>query len=126
MTMGNSIFIKFEFFAFVLITFVLPAGIYGYMMLKRAISRKTVLLFGVLLIGIAGTSVALLQYLADYARHSPNLFDDRAFNSEISMALYLLPALFAGIGINMISHLLISHLADAEQRYDREQMLPDS
>lgn len=124
--MGNFIFIKFEFFAFVLITLVLPAGIYGFMMLKRAISRKTVLLFGVLLIGIAGASVALLQYLADYARRSPNLFDDRLFTSEVSMALYLLPALFAGIGINMISHLLISHLADAERRYDREQMLTDS
>lgn len=124
--MSNSIFIKFEFFVFVLITFVLPAGIYAYMMWRKVISRKTVLSFGVLLIGIAATSVALLQYLMDYARRSPNLFDDRVFSSEVSMALYLLPALFAGIGINMISHLLITHLAAAEKRYDREQMLPNS
>jgi hypothetical protein len=43
------------------------------------------------------------------------------FVSEVSVALYLLPLLFAGVGMNLISHILISHLEDAEKRFDREQ-----
>lgn len=118
--MSDSVFIKVEFFAYVFFSFVLPIGLYAYMMWKRAISRKTVFLFGVVLICIAGGSVALLQSLVESARLSPSLLDDGPFRSELAMALYLLPALFAGIGINMISHLLISHLAIAEARYDRD------
>ena len=121
--MDDSVFIKAEFFAYVFFSFVLPISLYAYLMWKRAISRKTVFLFGVVLICIAGVSVALLQRLAESARLSPNLLDDRTFISELAMALYLLPALFAGIGINMISHLLTSHLAIAENRYDREHSL---
>ena len=117
--MGDSVFIKIEFFVFVLFSLVLPIALYGYMMWKQAISRKTVLLFGLLLIGIAGISIVLLQSLTEFAKLTPSLLDDRTFSSELSLAIYLLPALFAGIGINMISHLLITHLADAEQRYDR-------
>ena len=41
----------------------------------------------------------------------------RMFLSEVSLALYLLPAMFGGIGINVISHVLIDHLLDAEKRF---------
>ena len=34
---------------------------------------------------------------------------------------YLLPALFAGLGVNMLSHILVGHLRDAETRFDQEQ-----
>jgi hypothetical protein len=79
-----------------------------------------VVLFGVLLIGIAGVGVVRLQLLADVARQSHSILDDRFFASELSLALYLLPALFAGVGINLISHVLTSHVTDAEKRYDRD------
>lgn len=54
------------------------------------------------------------------AKSSLSGADDQLFSSEVSLALYLLPALFAGIGVNIISHLLISHLEKAEELFDRE------
>jgi hypothetical protein len=117
--MNESIFIHVEFFLLIIFSLVLPIGIYSYMLLKKAISRKTVLLFGVSLIFISGVTVVLLQRLATLSRLSPSLIDDHFFTSEISAALYLLPALFAGIGVNIISHILISHLNSAERRYEK-------
>jgi hypothetical protein len=117
--MHGSLLVKGEFFTFILVSFVVPIGVYGYLMWKKAISRKTVFLFGLLLIAIAGAGVVLLQRLVGIAHALPTLADDKVFASELSIALYLIPALFAGIGINMISHLLTSHLIDAERRYDR-------
>lgn len=90
------------------------------MMWRRAISRKVVLLFGVILITISGINVVLLQSLSERAPKTPSLFDDRVFTSELSVALYLLPIIFAGIGVNILSHILISHLSDAERQFDRE------
>jgi hypothetical protein len=90
------------------------------MMWKSAISRKTVLLFGVILIALAGVDVFLLQRLTELAKNSPSLLDDAIFVSELSAALYLLPAFFGGVGINMVSHVLISHVAYAERLFDRE------
>lgn len=116
--MADSIFLKFEFLAWIVFSLVLPVGIYGFMLMQRSIPRKRVLFLGVLLIGLAGGSVILLQTLAGYARLSPYLFDDRIFSSELSLALYLLPAVFAGIGTNLVSHVLIHHLSSAEHRYD--------
>jgi len=89
-------------------------------MWKRVISRHTVLLFAVILIMLSGVDVFLLQRLKAMARLSTSLLDDTIFRSEISLALYLIPAVFAGIGVNMISHVLVSHLTDAENKFDRE------
>lgn len=124
--MTESALFEIEFLALAIFSFVLPVSIYGYMMWKKAISRKTVLFLGVLLIVIAGVDVVLLQKLTELAKKSPSLFDDKIFASELSLALYLLPALFAGIGVNLISHILISHLADAERRLDRELEKPEA
>ena len=119
--MSQSIFFETEVFALAAFSLVLPVILYTYMMRKRAISRRTVLLFGVALIAMAGIDVALLQRLADMARTSPSLFDDRLFGSELSIAIYVLPLVLAGVGVNMISHILISHLGQAEKRFDRER-----
>jgi hypothetical protein len=53
------------------------------------------------------------------AKLSSSMFDDKIFASEISVALYLLPAIFAGTGINVVSHILINHLIEAETRFER-------
>ena len=90
------------------------------MLRTRSISRLTVLLFGITLIAIAGIDVFLLQRLAGMARYTASLLDDTVFASEFSVALYLLPALFAGIGVNLPSHVLVSHLIDAEREFDLE------
>ncbi len=71
------------------------------------------------LILLAGIDVYLLKRLAVMAKDSASLLDDYIFSSELSVALYLLPALFAGVGINAISHILINHLTKSEKRYDQ-------
>ena len=118
--MTATVFAELRFWALVAFSIVIPFGIYGVLLLKRAISRRVVLLFGFGLVAIAGIDVYLLQSLADLAKATPSLADDSIFVSELSVALYLLPAMFAGIGINVVSDALIRHLVDAEKQFDRE------
>ena len=118
--MDKSVFLEFDFFALILFSGVLPTGLYAYMMWQRAISRRTVFFLGVCLIALAGIDLFLLLRLTGMAKRSLSLIDDQFFLSEFSVALYLLPALFAGLGVNVLSHILMSHLTDAEHRFDRE------
>jgi hypothetical protein len=37
------------------------------------------------------------------------------------VGLYVLPALLAGVGINVTSHVLIQHLTDAQRRFARKE-----
>lgn len=117
--MTGSVFVEAEFFLLLFLSFVVPFCINAYMMWKKSISRTTVLMFGVILVAISGVNIYLLQHLKAMARLSPSLLDDQVFASELSVALYLVPAVFAGIGVNLISHILISHLTDAENSFDR-------
>lgn len=118
--MQQSVFIRTEFFLLILFSLIVPLAIYAYMMWKRAISRKTVFFLAIVLIVLAGIDILLLQKLKGQAELTSSLIDNALFSSELSLALYLLPALFAGVGINMLSHLLISHLSQAERQFDRE------
>src|ERR1035437_830535 len=120
MQVSESVFIEGDFIALIVFSILLPVGIYIYMMWKKAISRTVVLLLSIILIAISGIDVFLLQRLTAMAKTSASLFDDIFFASEMSVALYLLPLLFAGIGMNLITHILISHLGAAEKRFDRE------
>lgn len=115
-----SVFTEAAFWWLVVFSLLAPVGIYGALLVKRTVSRLTVLAFGSALIVIAGLDVYLLQSLALMARQTPSLADDVVFASEISMALYLLPALFGGIGVNMVSHVLLRHLGEAERRFEQE------
>jgi len=121
--MNQSEFEECRLLALTLLSLALPIGLYAYMMCKRVLSPKAVTLFGFLLIAISGGNVALLQGMERIARSTPSLIDDRFFASGLSIALYLVPALFAGIGINLLSHLLINHLGEAEKRHEREHRL---
>lgn len=118
--MNLSVFPEIKFWLLVATSVVIPFGIYGTLLVKRAVSKVTVLLFGFSLVLLAGVDVYLLQSLATLAKHTTSLADDTVFVSELSVALYLLPAMFAGIGVNMVSHVLISHLVRAEARFDLE------
>ncbi|TRZ69240.1 MAG: hypothetical protein D4S02_02510 [Rhodocyclaceae bacterium] len=119
--MDKAAFFEIEFYSLILFSIILPVGIYAYLMGKKSISLRVVLMFGLMLILLSGIDVYLLQRLAAIAKASASLLDDAIFASEISLALYLIPVLFAGIGVNMVSQVLISHLLDAEKRYDGEQ-----
>jgi hypothetical protein len=117
MHVSNSVFEEWEFWMLVLFSLVLPFSIYGVLIAKQAISRKTVLALGFSLVGVAAVNVYFLQLLATRAALTPSLADDVLFVSELRVALYLLPAMFAGMGINVISHVLTTHLTAAERRF---------
>ena len=116
--MSDTVFFELEFLALLVCSIVLPIGVYIFAILTKSISRTTVLLLGITLIVLAGIDIVLLQRLADMARQSPSHIDDKIFASELSAALYLLPALFAGVGVNLVSHVLIRHLVEAEKRFE--------
>lgn len=118
--MHSSVFTQWAFWLLVVFSLVLPIGIYGALWRKRAISPNTVLFFGCALVVVAGVDVYLLQILATAARRTPSLADDTVFTSELYTALYLLPAMFGGIGVNIMSHVLIRHLFEAENKFKRE------
>lgn len=124
MHMNTTIFTEVEFWLLITFSFVLPVWIYWLLLSKRTIAQTTVLLLGVALVGIAGVDVYLLQALKSMAKLSPSLVSDALFVSEVSVALYLLPAMFGGIGINLVSHVLINHLQAAEKRFKIEH--PDA
>ena len=115
--MSASVFVELKFWLLVALSLLAPAMIYAVLMRKRAIRRSTVALLGMCLVAISGFDVYLLQSLAAMSRLSPSLLDDAVFASEISIALYALPICFGGIGVNVISHVLISHLIDAEKQF---------
>ncbi|WP_223247294.1 hypothetical protein [Sulfuriferula sp. AH1] len=109
-----------EFLLVILFSLLIPGGIYAVMLVKHSISRMTVLLLGLTLIAVAGIDAVLLHHLANEAAHTRAIWDDRLLTSELSMALYLLPLVTAGIGINIVSHLLIRHLTEAERNFYRD------
>ena len=118
--MSLSVFLELRFWLLVGFSLVLPVGIYALLLVTRSISRWAVLSFGVALVLIAGVDVYLLQSIAAQAKSTPPLADDAWFSSELTIALYLLPVVFGGIDVNLISHVLLRHLTEAEGRFDRE------
>ena len=118
--MSQSVFVELRFWLLVVFSLVLPVGLYAALLAKRSISRSGVLAFGMALVLIAGVDVYLLQTLATVARSTHSLADDFVFFSEVRIALYVLPLMFGGIGVNLISHVLLRHLFEAETRFESE------
>lgn len=114
----QNVFLEAEFFLLILASFVMPAAIYAFLYLRKSISRVAVIGFAVLLILLSGLDAVLLNLLAHRAKETISAMDDAIFSTEISFALYLLPAVFAGLGVNLLSHVLIGHLQQAERHYD--------
>ncbi|MBR7799259.1 hypothetical protein [Undibacterium fentianense] len=119
--MQESAFFEIEFYVLILLTFLLPIGIYWMMLKKRSISKIHVLAYGIVLVLLSALNVVLLRLLHDIAMKTPSLADEKLFASEISIALYVVPAIFAGIGINIISHVLIEHLKEAERNFSQDE-----
>lgn len=116
-----ALFLETEFLLLIVLSVVAPVGIYIFLYRKLKISRWTVVLFALLLIALAAVDVVLLQSLAGNLRTSQGIFHDGLISTQLSVALYLLPAAFAGLGINLISHVLINHLNEAEKQFDQAQ-----
>jgi hypothetical protein len=117
--MSATVFVEMRFWFLVVFSFVVPVAIYGGLLVKRAVSPVTVLILGLALVFVAAVDVYLLQSLMAMAKVTSSLVDDAVFLSELSVGLYVLPALLAGVGINVISHVLIRHLGDAERRFEQ-------
>jgi hypothetical protein len=115
--MNQSVFVEFEFWLLVAFSVVLPAAIIWMCLTIRKVSRNHVLAVGLLLVAIAGLDIYLLQMLKRRSQETPSTADDVIFNSEITVGLYVLPALLAGIGVNIASHVIIQHLSDAQLRF---------
>ena len=124
MVVSNTVFTEIRFWLLIVFSIILPFCIYGVLMVKRAISRLAVLLFGITLVMIAGVDFYLLHSLAGEIKRAVTA-DDAILIDEISFALYVLPALFAGVGINVVSHILVSHLVEAEERFKQEKKFKD-
>ncbi len=122
--MKSTLFSEIELWLLVFFSIFLPFFLYFVMLVKRVISPHTVLILGLTLVVIAGLDVYLLQRLATLAKTTASLLDHAVFASEVSTALYLLPALCGGIGINVVSQVLVRHLEEAEKRFENDHMNP--
>ena len=118
--MGTTAFAEMEFWLLVIMSMVAPMLLWRLLHSKRTPTRSTIFSLGLVLVVISGTAFYLLQTLAAQSKQSPSLADDALFASELTLSLYLLPALFAGIGINLISDRLIRHLRDSDDASGRD------
>jgi len=117
--MAQSVFLQLEFYLLILFSLVFPGAIFGIMLLKKALSRPVIALFGMTLLVMAGVDIVLLKKLELLASNALSGSQDRFFNSEMAVSLYLMPAFLAGVGVNVISHILIRHLREAENQFER-------
>ena len=115
--MTASVFAELRFWVLVLVSFVLPACLYALLHRRRAISQRTALLLGLTLVAIAAADTGLLHSLQMDTSSSRDDF----FTSEMAIGLYLVPALFGGVGIDLISSVLRNHLQAAEHRHRSER-----
>jgi hypothetical protein len=115
--MSQSVFVELEFWLLVMFSVVIPLAIIWVCLTIRKVSRNHVLALGLLLVTIAGVDIYLLQALKRRSQETASTADDLIFNSEITVGLYVLPALLAGIGVNIASHVIIQHLSDAQRRF---------
>ncbi|MDE2440784.1 MAG: hypothetical protein KGP14_07145 [Betaproteobacteria bacterium] len=77
--MLDSVFVEKEFFMLIVFSLIIPGCICGYMMVKRAISRQTVVFLGVALVAISGGDLFVLQQVKTMAQVSASMFDDIFF-----------------------------------------------
>jgi hypothetical protein len=115
--MNQSVFVEIEFWLLVVFSIIMPTAIIWISLTIRKVSRSHILGVGLLLVTLAGVDIYLLQALRRHSRETPSTADDIIFDSEITVGLYVLPALLAGIGVNVVSHVIIQHLSDAQQRF---------
>ncbi len=112
--MNQIIYLEFEFWGLLVCTLILPFVIFLWMMWKKTFARISLILIGILLVFLSGLDAVFLQRLSAKAKASADLFDDRIFVSEISITLYIIPLILAGVGVNLASHVLCNHLNIAE------------
>lgn len=107
---SDTVLIKAEFWALVLTSLALPAGILWHLVRVVRISRRVLIGYSIVLMAISGLDVVLIKTIAVLARETTGLADDKIFLSEYSMALYLLPLITAAVGTNLLTYTITRHL----------------
>lgn len=105
---------QLEFWGVLACSVILPACVFTWMTWKRSLSRVVITLIGFVLVGIAGADAIFLRLLSSKAKATSHILDDKLFASEISIALYIIPLVLAGIGVNLASHVLCNHITIIE------------
>ena len=118
--MNNPFYLELEFWGVLACSVLLPTCIFAWMILRRSLSKFIIIVIGFLLVFIAGVNVIFLRLLCAKAKATPSILDDKLFVSEISIALYIIPLILAGIGVNLASHVLCNHIniVELDQKHD--------
>lgn len=100
---------------------VIPSfAIYLLLYLKKSTSPLVVFLCGIGLIFVSVVTLFKLGDISEMARVYLNPTGYKQVMTESRLALYVLPFLSAGVGSNLISHVLLQHLRRTEQIYRDE------
>jgi len=102
--------LRLEFWLLVLTSLALPLAMVIHLLRATLVSRWVLLGYACVLIALSGLDIILLKMVAELARASGSLVDNGVFLSEYSLALYLLPLISAGLGINLLSYVITQHL----------------
>lgn len=108
--MNDTVFYRAEFWALVAVSLGFPLALIADLLRKVTVSRRWLVGSAMLLLLLAGLDVALIGRVQELARLTPGLADDAVFLSESQVALYLLPYIAAGVGINLLSFAITQHL----------------
>jgi hypothetical protein len=116
----SAIYFEGEFWSLVVTALLLPGGIFSWLIRKRRVSWKVATVLSIILIVLGGIVAVLLQMLATRVKATPEIGDDMIFASEFSIALYILPLLLAGIGMNLLTRVLNDHVIFVELADERK------
>lgn len=112
--MNNPLYLEYEFWGVLACSVIFPTIIFVWISWKRSLSRFTLIAIGISLVFIAGADAIFLRLLSAKAKVTPGIIDDHIFVSEISIALYIIPLILAGVGVNLASHVLCNHIIITE------------
>lgn len=106
----DTILVKAEFWALVATSLALPVAIIWHLVRAVRILRRVLIGYSILLMVVSGLDVILIKAIAVLARETSGLGDDKVFLSEYSLALYLLPLITVGVGVNLLTYTITRHL----------------
>ena len=112
--MKDIVFERVPFWVLIVSSLFIPVWMCWMMLSRKYTSRRRALTFGVSLLLLSALDLILLPVLYNEAKQSLSTSDDVVFASSYSVALYLLPLISAGLGINLVGHCLRSRLKFAE------------
>lgn len=120
--MNNPFYLEFKFWGALSCSVIIPTILFAWMTWRRSISAFVIIVIGLFLVFIAGIDAIFLRLLSAKAKATPDILDDKIFVSEISIALYIIPLILAGIGVNLASHVLCNHIIIAELDEEKEKI----